>query len=84
MHCMLHNFYSISTNSVYKPTGIYKFLINLQPIDPFDAACSSLESAMEDCTAVTENALAMRFSTLKFHEKVSTYYLKRFFNLSSL
>ena len=42
----------------------------VKPIDPFDAACSSLESAMDDCTAVTENALAIRFSTFKLHEKV--------------
>ena len=46
----------------------------VKPIDPFDAACSSLESAMDDCTAVTENALAIRFSTFKLHEKALTLF----------
>ena len=69
IYIIAHILFDISTNCACRP--IYLFVTNFQPVDPLDAACSSLESAMADCAAVTENALAIRLSNLKLHSKVS-------------
>lgn len=51
-----------------------------QPVDPLDAAASVFEDAVAECTAVTQNALGIRFLALSLHEKVS--HLKLIYTVS--
>lgn len=44
------------------------------PIDPVDAAFASFENVVTECTAVTQNALGIKFSTLNLHEKAVSYF----------